>query len=98
MSAPQHMAALERATTIRLESAQIRREIKAGTLTAREALVDPRAGCLTVERLLSAQRRWGPHRVAQSLHGTHISPHRKVRDLTERQVGVIDMMLWRAAQ
>lgn len=85
----QRMSALERANVIRIARAQIKREIRAGQLTVAEALRDERAEGLTIGALIGAQHCWGPTRTAQYLGRHHISPHRRVRSLTERQRGVI---------
>lgn len=81
----QRLDALERSKRIRADSAQVRREIMAGLLTIEQALDDPRAGVLTVQRLLSARPAWGPRKTQILLDGMNISPVRRVRDLTDRQ-------------
>jgi hypothetical protein len=83
----QPMAALERANTIRLARADLRRKLSNRELTAGELLLDPPAAILTWEvgELLSAQWRWGNIRTRKFLGTMVISFHREVRMLTGRE-------------
>ena len=85
----QHMVALAKANTVRLEAAEVRRELAVGAITLGDALHDERAAVMTVERLLAAQRRWSPLRAQRLLGPMHISTARRVRDLTDRQRGAL---------
>lgn len=82
---PQHLRALERANSVRLDAAQLRREVAAGRLTLAAALEDPRAQSLTLMRLLTAQRRWGAVRARRMLDAMPCSELLRVRDMTGRQ-------------
>jgi hypothetical protein len=89
------MTALESANRARTNIAEVKVELRAGALSAADALYDPRAASMTIERLLSAQPRWGQTRVHRTLTAlrwatdgefqTVIWPDMRVRDLTERQ-------------
>lgn len=92
----QRLVALGLANRIRSDAGEIRREIIRGDMNVFDALDDPRAGSLTIERLLAAQKRWGPQRVHRALvslrwrfdgdeWSTIVWPDMRVRDLTERQ-------------
>lgn len=95
----QAMTALELANQARMGIAEIRTKLREGTLTVAEALDDPRAAGMTIERLLSAQARWGRTRTHRTLAAlrwetdgeweTVIWPDMRVRDLTDRQKGVL---------
>jgi hypothetical protein len=88
---PQHMVALARANQVRFGHAALKREIRAGRLTALDALDDPRAERMRVETLLNAQPLVGKVRARRFLedldllYKTRISPERQVRQLTQRQ-------------
>lgn len=89
MTLTQALTALDLANEIRLDAAQLRREITAGELTIREALADPRSQSLTALRLLTAQHRWGRARAMKILTEIPVSETRRVRDLTPRQADAI---------
>jgi len=91
----QHMDALARANAIRFGIAAVKREVKAGTLTVADALLDERAQPMKLGALLLAQWRWGPDRVRLLCGHMLISEVRRVRDLTTRQRGEI---AWRLDQ
>lgn len=95
MSAAQHLQALERAQQTRRQIAAVRREIRAGTLPITDALWDPRARPITLDRLLSSRRGWGERRVRLELRALRaatntqaaidLHPGTRVRELTDRQ-------------
>lgn len=91
---PQHLKALRKANRARLAGAEVKREVRAGSLTVAEALEDPRAGSLPVIELLKAPHRMGEALAKRTLRRAEapdgrpviVIPERKaVRDLTERQ-------------
>lgn len=86
---PQHLAALERANTLRVAGAAVRREIKRGELSLDQAITDPRAGVLTVFDLVAAQQRWGTARTAKALAALRVRETKRVRELTVRQRAMI---------
>ena len=51
----QSLEALANANRIRLDAAQVKREVRAGVLAVTDAIHDPRAGSLTIDGLLKAQ-------------------------------------------
>lgn len=85
----QSLEALQRANANRMAAGEVRREVGCGLLPIYAALVDPRAGCMDIRRLLCAQRSWGPLKADTLLAGLGIHPTRKVRDLTDRQRNAI---------
>lgn len=101
----QHLEALEEANRARREIGALRREVAAGELSAADALEDPRAQPLTIERLLIAQHRWGKTRVHRTLvalrwatDGGHpwetiVWPDMRIRDLTPRQKQILRSFL-----
>lgn len=81
----QPLEALDQARRIKEGRGDLRRQIRTGRLSIREALYSPYSQTMTVERLLIAQRNWGSHRAGTLLKGLQISPTRRVMDLTDRQ-------------
>jgi hypothetical protein len=67
--ARQHMQALRRADKIRRARAQLKRRVGTGEVTAAEVLRAPPAEAATMAlmELLTAQHRWGRHRVLRLL-------------------------------
>lgn len=99
MSREQYMAALGQANARRVAAADLRRDCRQGRLSPLEALRDPRAGSLTVQRLILSFWRVGPVVMAKALavaracSGIHTSPTRRVDTLTEREIlGIADAM------
>lgn len=85
----QHMEALARAQQARLGAANLKREIRAGTITARDALDDPRAAPVEIFDLLDAQRSVGDSKVRNLLSRCRVPGNTRVRDLSPRQRVVI---------
>jgi hypothetical protein len=87
MTPPQHMIALKLANEIRVARAELRRQIRAGELTAAEVvLTNPAvAQRMTVADLLDSQHGWGPRRVRQFLRTFPMSESRTVGSLVERE-------------
>jgi hypothetical protein len=88
----QAMAALEHANAIRLARSAVKQSVKAGTMSVGAALGEPCCASMRVTDLLMAQRRWGVEKVRKLLKwleyrdGVVISPDRRVRSLTAREV------------
>ncbi len=84
---PQRLRALERANTVRLARAELKRRIALGETSAAAIIL----GCpgeaerWTVAELLLSQRRWGTTRCRKFLESNGISEIKLIGDLTERQ-------------
>ena len=84
---PQRMRALERANSVRLARAELKRRIADGDVSAAAIIL----GCpgevkrWTVSELLLSQRRWGTTRCRRFLEGFQISEIKPIGDLTDRQ-------------
>lgn len=85
----QRMASLKLANERRMAGVEVRREVLAGQLTIEAALTDPRARVLKIERLLTAQVRWGPARSRAVLDRASIRERKRVGELTDRQQQVL---------
>jgi len=84
---PQRLRALERANSVRLARAELKRRIALGETSAAAIIL----GCpgeaerWTVAELLLSQRRWGTTRCRKFLESNEISEIKLIGDLTERQ-------------
>ena len=85
----QAMEALNRANTIRVWIADVKREIRAGTLTIPLALDDPRAQRMRALDLLLAVPHVGPLKARKMLRAAEVSDAQRVGDLTNRQCMVL---------
>jgi hypothetical protein len=85
--APQRLQALERANTIRLARAGLKRRIALGEVSAAEVLVTcpVEAESWEVGELLMSQRRWGTTRCRKFLNRSQIVETKPIGKLTERQ-------------
>lgn len=81
--------ALAIANQTRLRGAALRHRLQAGRVCFAEAIRDPAAASETVERMLRWQAGWGSHRVRVATVRAGISPFKRVRDLTDRQVSIL---------
>lgn len=81
----QRRQALQSANRTRLDGCQVRAAIRAGHLTAGDALSDPRAGSLAMWRLLSSIPAWGTVKTERFCRAHRVSPGRRVRELTVRE-------------
>lgn len=94
------MQALRKANRVRFGMGEVKRSIFIGEMTVAEALDDQRAGSLSVNDLLAAQRRWGVVRVERALWrlGERLagpcSPpfngFKRVRELTSRERSAVE--------
>lgn len=89
MNPAQSLAALEVANQVRFAGCEVRREVTAGTLGLFDALHDPRAERLPVERLLRSVRGIGAVKARTVLRYLFIGERRLVGELTDRQRGLI---------
>ncbi len=84
---PQRLRALERANTIRLARAGLKRRLAIGEISAAEVIL----GCPAEARswpigdLLISQRRWGSTRCHKFLSRSQIAETKPIGALTERQ-------------
>jgi hypothetical protein len=86
-SPDQRLRALQKANTIRANQAQLKKNLKAGTVPITRILEQPPAYAtnLAVETLLRAIPGYGPARVARLLTKTRISASKRLGGLTDRQ-------------
>lgn len=81
--------ALAIANEVRLERAQVKRDLRDGRLTVAEAMDRPCCATMSVESLLAAQHRWGTKRAGRTLSAVSINPARRLGALTDRQRAVL---------
>lgn len=83
----QHMEALELANKIRLERAQVKRDLRSGTVTITELIQNtPRALYqATLFEFLTSQHRWGRERARKVLLKVRVSEYTTFGSLTDRQ-------------
>jgi hypothetical protein len=85
--APQHMRALERANSVRLARAELKRAIARGDRDAAEIVRDCpwETESMTIAELLTSQRRWGRTRARKFLMPLSLSENKQLGTLTPRQ-------------
>jgi hypothetical protein len=85
--APQHMRALERANTVRLARAELKRAIARGDRDAAEVVRDCpwETESMTLAELLTSQRRWGRTRARKFLVPLSLNENKQLGTLTSRQ-------------
>ena len=83
------MKALKRANLVRFAAADVKRELRDGDLTVREALWDDRATVIPLRALLLMPRGAGPYKVDRFLMRLDVNGYRRVGELTERQRWVV---------
>lgn len=88
-SLKQRMDALKRANVIRTKRAQLKRDLKAGRASIRDAILDPPEWLLTAKvfDLFIAVPKYGRVKVNRILTQCRISPSKTVGGLSERQRG-----------
>jgi hypothetical protein len=86
-STRQRLLALERANRVRLTRATLKQRLRAGEVTAAEAILrgSRDTDTMTVAELLISQRGWGPTRSAKMLRSVSLSEKKTLGSLTERQ-------------
>jgi hypothetical protein len=87
VEAPQHMRALERANTVRLARAELKRAIARGDLEASDVVRECpwETESMTISELLTSQRRWGRTRARKFLLGVALNENKRLGTLTPRQ-------------
>ena len=85
----QPLEALARANEVRFARARLKRDVKAGTLSIRDALELDCARRMRVMDVLTAQCWWGPHRARKALRAAGCSERVLVEQLTDRQRQVL---------
>jgi hypothetical protein len=85
--APQHMRALERANTVRLARAELKRAIARGDRDAADVVRDCpwETESMTIAELLTSQRRWGRTRARKFLMPLSLNENKQLGTLTSRQ-------------
>lgn len=92
---PQHLAALQKANSIRLARCHLKRDVESGRITVADVLLNSQKCTenMTVFELLKAQRRWGKTRVKKLLAAIPISEGKTIGTLTKRQREAIIQLL-----
>jgi hypothetical protein len=87
VEAPQHMRALERANTVRLARAELKRAIGRGDLEASDVVRECpwETESMTISELLTSQRRWGRTRARKFLLPLSLNENKQLGTLTSRQ-------------
>lgn len=85
--APQHMRALERANSVRLARAELKRAIARGEKDPAEIVEDSpwETESMTIAELLTSQRRWGQTRARKFLVPLSLNENKQLGTLTSRQ-------------
>lgn len=85
--APQHMRALERANSVRLARAELKRAIARGDRDAAEVVEESpwETESMTIAELLTSQRRWGQTRARKFLVPLSLNENKQLGTLTSRQ-------------
>ena len=87
VNAPQHMRALERANSVRLARAELKRAIARGDMDASEVVRESpwETESMTISELLTSQRRWGRTRARKFLLPLSLNENKQLGTLTSRQ-------------
>lgn len=95
VEAPQHIRALERANTVRLARAELKRAIARGDLDAADVIRDGpwETESMTISELLTSQRRWGRTRARKFLLPLALNENKQLGTLTQRQRRLISTEL-----
>lgn len=96
---PQHLRALEHANRIRLARAQLKRDVRAGRISAGEVFSSPppEVESMSISELLESQRRWGRARSRRLLLSLGLPENKRIGTLTERQRKLLATLLPAAA-
>ncbi len=94
-AAPQHLRALERANTVRLARADLKRRIAAQELKVSEVVVTRpwQAEKMSISELLMSQKRWGRARARRLLVSIGLPENKEMGTLTDRQRVVLAAVL-----
>jgi hypothetical protein len=84
---PQHMRALERANSVRLARAELKRAIARGDKDAAAVVEESpwETESMTIAELLTSQRRWGQTRARKFLVPLSLNENKQLGTLTSRQ-------------
>ncbi len=84
---PQHMRALERANSVRLARAELKRAIARGEKDPAEVVEESpwETESMTIAELLTSQRRWGQTRARKFLMPLSLNENKQLGTLTSRQ-------------
>lgn len=87
VEAPQHMRALERANSVRLARAELKRAIARGDREAADVVSECpwETESMTIAELLTSQRRWGRTRARKFLMPLSLNENKQLGTLTPRQ-------------
>ena len=87
VEAPQHMRALERANSVRLARAELKRAIARGDRDAAEVVSECpwETESMTIAELLTSQRRWGRTRARKFLMPLSLNENKQLGTPTPRQ-------------
>lgn len=88
---PQHMRALERANSVRLARAELKRAVARGDLDPAEVVRDCpwQTESMTISELLTSQRRWGRTRARKFLMPLSLNENKQLGTLTPRQRSIL---------
>jgi hypothetical protein len=89
------MRALERANTVRLARAELKRAIGRGDLEAADVVAECpwETESMTISELLTSQRRWGRTRARKFLMPLSLSENKQLGTLTPRQRSILSAEL-----
>lgn len=92
---PQHMRALERANSVRLARAELKRAVARGDLDPAEVVRDCpwQTESMTISELLTSQRRWGRTRARKFLMPLSLNENKQLGTLTPRQRSILSTEL-----
>lgn len=92
---PQHMRALERANSVRLARAELKRAVARGDLDPADVVRDCpwQTESMTISELLTSQRRWGRTRARKFLMPLSLNENKQLGTLTPRQRQVLSTEL-----
>lgn len=92
---PQHMRALERANSVRLARAELKRAVARGDLDPAEVVRDCpwQTESMTISELLTSQRRWGRTRARKFLMPLSLNENKQLGTLTPRQRSILSAEL-----
>lgn len=92
-SEPQYMVAIRKANEVRLGKAAVLRQVKAGEITAMDAIKDERCTNVPIYDVLIAQRQWGRDRTVNFLSKHGIYESKTCGSFTERQLRVLESIV-----
>lgn len=92
---PQHMRALERANSVRLARAELKRAVARGDIDPAEVVRDCpwQTESMTISELLTSQRRWGRTRARKFLIPLSLNENKQLGTLTPRQRSILSTEL-----